>query len=44
MWIDDLGLGLAWTGDIEAGGGVGRRLRDKDVKVTERERERHSVR
>ena len=38
MWIDDLGLGLAWTGDIKAGGGVGRRLRDKDVKVTERER------
>ena len=37
-WILDLGLGLAWVGDVEAGGGVGRRRWDREMKVTEREK------
>ena len=37
-WIGGLGLGSAWADDIEAGGGVGWRRWDREVRVTERER------
>ena len=39
-WIGGLGLRSAWADAVEADGGVGWRCWDREVRVTERERER----